>query len=502
MLVALLCVLLVSVLANVLLEGQFRSYVRESQERSNRRVADLIGGQHRSDGTWDDESLAAIGMNALEQGVIVRVTGGDGVTVWDAMQHNSGLCEQMISHMARNMESRYRNWRGGYTESAYPVRSGAREVGSVSIGSYGPFFFNDEDLSFINALNRLLAWVALGSLALALTAGLLMARGISEPIGRVVAATQDMAAGNLGTRLPERTRVREIDQLTAAANELAGTLQAQQGLRRRLTADMAHELRTPLATLQSHLEALIDGVWEPDQSRLGGLHAETLRMSRLIADLEDLARYEGGSRSLSRAETDIRALVAPIVREPPAAVPSKGSPSRPGGGRFGRVGVARRGQGQPGSGQPAVERPQVHSRGRNCRGAGDADGVRRRDSRQGHRDGHCGRRPSARLRATLQGRLVAQPHDRRIRHRALHHQGDRRGPRRDDQRDERARQGLGVHDPAPPQGPRRLARLRVSWLPRDLEIDVTIEARGLKAAGRISTFDGSNTCITTMRLRG
>ena len=314
MLLALLCVLLVGVLANGMLESQFRSYVLDSQEKRNRQISDLIGGQYRQDGTWDGASLAVIGMNALERGVIVRVIGREGATVWDAMEHNSGLCEQMIRHMARNMESRYRNWRGGYAESRYPVRSGLGEVGSVSIGFYGPFFFNDEDLSFINALNRLLLWVALVSLALALAVGLLMARGISRPIGRVVAATQEMAAGNLDTSLPEKTRVREIDRLTAAVNELARTLRAQQTLRKRLTTDVAHELRTPLATLQSHLEALLDGIWEPDPGRLAGLHDETLRMSRLVADMENLARYDSGSLSLARAETDVGALVGRIVR--------------------------------------------------------------------------------------------------------------------------------------------------------------------------------------------
>jgi two-component system, OmpR family, sensor histidine kinase BaeS len=324
MLVALLCVLLVSALANGLLDRQFRGYVRDSRERKNQQIADLIAGQYRQDDTWDDEGLAVIGMNALEQGVVVSVSGREGVPVWDAMEHNSGLCEQMISHMARNMESRYPNWRGAYTLRAYPVRSGPREIGSVSIGYYGPFFFNDEDLSFINALNRLLLWVAFAALVLALGAALLMARGISGPVGRVLAATQAMAAGNLDTRLPERTRVREIDRLTAAVNELSRTLRAQQALRKRLTADMAHELRTPLATLQSHLEALIDGIWAPDRGRLTELHDETLRMSRLVADLEDLARYERGVLSLARCETDVVALVARIVRNHQAQYGQKG----------------------------------------------------------------------------------------------------------------------------------------------------------------------------------
>ncbi len=312
-LVALLCVLLVSALANGVLESEFRRYVRQGQEKAARRVAELVGGQLRGDGSWDTGGLESLGMNALEQGMIVKVSGRDGRVVWDATEHNNGLCEQMITHMAQNMASRYPNWQGGYTESLYPVRGADRDAGLVSIGYYGPFFLNDADLSFITALNRLLLWVTLAVLALAVGVGLLMARGISVPLARVVAATQRIAAGSLDVRITERTRVREIDGITSAVNELSRSLKEQEALRRQLTADVAHELRTPLAALQSHLEALIDGVWEPDAHRLAGLHEETLRLTRLVRDLESLARQEGEALALDRRETDLAALVRGIV---------------------------------------------------------------------------------------------------------------------------------------------------------------------------------------------
>jgi signal transduction histidine kinase len=105
-----------------------------------------------------------------------------------------------------------------------------------------------------------------------------------------------------------------LDGIAAAVNDLSQGLHRQETLRRRLTADMAHELRTPLATLQSHLEALLDGVWQPSAERLTGLHEEILRINRLVADLENLARYEGDARSLHRCDLDLNALVEGIVR--------------------------------------------------------------------------------------------------------------------------------------------------------------------------------------------
>jgi two-component system sensor histidine kinase BaeS len=327
-LVAMLCVLIVSALANGVLEGSFRRYLRGTQEKRAQAVALQLGAQLRPDGTWDQEGLAAVGMAALEQGLIVRLTAPGGDTVWDATVHNSGLCVQVLTHMARNMASRYPNWQGAYTEALYPVRYAFRDVGSAAIGYYGPFFLNDEDLTFINSLNRLLLWAALGALASAAGLGLLMARRITVPLERVVRATQAIAGGRRDVQITQKAGVRELDGIAAAVNDLSRGLQEQEALRRRLTADMAHELRTPLATLQGHLEALLDGIWQPDPERLAGLHEEILRINRLVADLENLARYEGDSRSLRRSDLDLTALVEGIVRNHEPQFHAKGVPLR------------------------------------------------------------------------------------------------------------------------------------------------------------------------------
>jgi two-component system sensor histidine kinase BaeS len=323
-LVALLCVLIVSALANGLLESSFRSYLRGSQEKRARAVALQLASQLRADGSWDQAGLAAVGMAALEQGLIVKLSSPDGRPVWDATVHNSGLCAQMITHLAQNTTSRYPNWRGQYTESFYPVRHSFREVGTAAIGYYGPFFLNDEDLTFINSLNRLLLWAAAGALISAAGLGLLMARRITVPLERVVRATQAIARGRRDVQITQKAGLRELDGIAAAVNDLSRGLRDQESLRRQLTADMAHELHTPLASLQSHLEAMIDGIWQPDAARLAGLHEEILRLNRLVSDLESLARYEGDSRSLRRSELDLSALVQGILRNHEPQFQAKG----------------------------------------------------------------------------------------------------------------------------------------------------------------------------------
>jgi signal transduction histidine kinase len=87
---------------------------------------------------------------------------------------------------------------------------------------------------------------------------------------------------------------------------------------------MAHEMRTPLATLQSHLEALIDGVWAPDQDRLTGLYNEILRINRLVADLENLARYESDNLALRREPVELGELARSIAANHEPQFRSKG----------------------------------------------------------------------------------------------------------------------------------------------------------------------------------
>jgi two-component system, OmpR family, sensor histidine kinase BaeS len=321
--VALLCVLLVSALANGVLEASFRAYVRNSQLNEVRQVVAQVGAQIEANGAWDEAGLTTIGMNALEHGMVVKVADPGGRTIWDATVHNSGLCVQMITHMAQNMASRYPNWHGAYTESIYPARASFREVASVTVGTYGPFYLDDQELSFINSLNRLLLWIGGASLAFAVGIGLLMARRIAVPLAAVAVATQRIAGGERDVLITRKTGVRELDGIAAAVNDLSRSLQEQEALRRRLTSDVAHELRTPLATLQSHLEALIDGVWAPEQARLTGLHEEIMRINRLVTDLENLARFEGDA-ALRRSPTDLGELVRATVGNHQAQYGAKG----------------------------------------------------------------------------------------------------------------------------------------------------------------------------------
>jgi len=311
--IAMACVLLISIFANVFLETQFRKYVRENQEKRNKEIVSRVRRQYQLDDGWNSDRMQNIGVNALENGMIISIKDSEGRIVWDATQYNNGMCQQMIMHMSRNMSSRYPNWKGEYEWIEYPVISDSVEVGSVEIGYYGPFYFSESDLAFINSLNNLFLGVGIQSLILALVFGYMTARRISRPITHVTKTAELITKGCYECKSSVTSNIIEIEQLTAAMANLAETLESQEMLRKRLTADVAHELRTPLATLQSHIEAMIDGIWEADEKRLASIYDEILRLKRMVGDLEKLAKYEKEIITLEKSEFSLTELINSIL---------------------------------------------------------------------------------------------------------------------------------------------------------------------------------------------
>jgi Signal transduction histidine kinase len=313
-LVALLLVASISIITNVFLQKQFGEYVMNEQIAKAKQITSSLTQQYDTKtNTWNAKTIESIGVTALEQGMIVKLKDSNGLMVWDATVHNNGLCNQMIAHMSKNMASRYPNLKGGYEEKKYILTNSSQTIGTVNIGYYGPFYYTDNESTFIDTLNNMLIGVALVSLIIALFLGTLMARRISSPITKAINAAKQISIGNYKERINDNSNTSEITELINATNNLAQTLENQDMLRKRLTSDVAHELRTPLATLQSHLEAMIDGVWQPNKERLASCHEEILRMNRLVGDLEKLSKYEGENLILSKSEFDIKELITTIA---------------------------------------------------------------------------------------------------------------------------------------------------------------------------------------------
>lgn len=135
------------------------------------------------------------------------------------------------------------------------------------------------------------------SLVAAALASLFVSRRLVRPIQRLSAASQRLAAGHYAERV-EQTSGDEVESLAESFNQLAASLEETERRRLALIGDVAHELRTPLASIEGYAEGLLDGVVEPTPQTFALLHNEADRLRRLVDDLQELSRAEAGQLPL------------------------------------------------------------------------------------------------------------------------------------------------------------------------------------------------------------
>ena len=141
------------------------------------------------------------------------------------------------------------------------------------------------------------------SIGTALVVSALVSARVVRPVRGLAAAAQRIAGGSPTARVPVRG-TDELAQLATAFNEMAASLEHAETVRRQLLADVAHELRTPLATVESYVEALSDGVLSPDAENWGAIRSETARLGRLVDDLQRVSRAEANQLELHRSAFD------------------------------------------------------------------------------------------------------------------------------------------------------------------------------------------------------
>jgi signal transduction histidine kinase len=317
--VALLAVALICLLSNILLEKQFERYAEEQRElRASDIAQNLSMLYYPVTKTWDTDAIHALGMYSMTDGYILIVRDADGKVVWDAQNHDMTRCSEVMNEIAARME-RY-GAGGGFTARDFTLAQDERAVGEATISSYGPFFFSEADAALLGALNRILIIVGLIALAAAAVVGFLLARRISRPALAAALATKRIAGGDFAARADAGSGVRELDGLALAVNCLAEDLGKQHELRKRLTADVAHELRTPLAAVSVQIESMAEGVTEPTPERLAGCLGEIRRLTSLVDGLNRLEEAEAnGERTREEDaggrrgnDVDITALVRAV----------------------------------------------------------------------------------------------------------------------------------------------------------------------------------------------
>ncbi len=303
--VALASVLVLMVAALVGTDKGLATVQRAAREQSTQQVAAAVAEAYSAAGGWAGTDLAGARAVAEAAGAQLVVRDGTGMMVYPGRAPaGSGP-----GHGGPAMAG---------TAVTAPVRVGGRDVGTVTL-VFGPALATG---------GRTVAWqwVAAGAglvLVLALAVSGFVARWLAAPLVAVTRAARAFTAGDRTVRVGLRGPG-ELGELAAAVDAMADEVVQAQRVRRQLSADVAHELRTPLAALQAGLEELRDGLGEPDPARLAALHDQSLRLGRVVEDLAQLSAAESAALSLHLSEVDLGDVVAAALDGQDAALRAAG----------------------------------------------------------------------------------------------------------------------------------------------------------------------------------
>ena len=191
---------------------------------------------------------------------------------------------------------------------AAPLTVEGEQVGWLWLETPGEEAFGQAETEFLAQISRRLTYTALSVAVLAIVMGAGVAWQITRPLRALTHAVEALQRGRLG----QQVRVKgafEINELAQAFNAFSQALAESEHLRRRMAADIAHELRTPVSVLRGHLEAMLDGVYPLDAEHLAVAYDRTLHLARLVDDLRALTRAEAGQLSLRCVRTTPEAIV-------------------------------------------------------------------------------------------------------------------------------------------------------------------------------------------------
>jgi signal transduction histidine kinase len=295
----------------------FTALIKNNIAEKTKEIVRAVERQYNPNSrSFDAVSIEAMGMYFVHGGYIVTVEDEQGGIVWDARSCDMQECTMVLNGIAERMENRF-GINGAMRKEQYPLEYLGRTVGTVTVETYGPFFYSETETTFLTSINRLLFIAAVILILFSVGVSIALSRAIALPINKSADAARKIARAHSGDpqterlviRIDDNYKTRELAELARSINNLAAELEEGERRQRQLSSDVAHELRTPLTCLQGNIEAMIDGVYKPDREHLESCHEEIMRLINLVQDLNVLTSLEWETITLNKTEFDLARLL-------------------------------------------------------------------------------------------------------------------------------------------------------------------------------------------------
>lgn len=284
--------------------GDINQLVRRQQQQTFANTLTAIADSYRAAGGWSGSDLRAARAIAVSGGALIEIRDRGGALI---IRAGRGVGPGSTARLpgAGRLERAYGSAR------TTPIIVSNSKVGTASL-RFQKNTLPPAERQLRDALTRTTIYGVLIGAGVALLVGFVVAEGITRPLRRLIGAVHRLERGDRNARA-NLAAPGELGELGAAVDAMAAALEREDELRRTLTADVAHELRTPVTILRAQCEAMIDGVTAPSPQQIGSLHEEVLRLGRVIEDLETLASAEAAGLRLDRTTVDLTVLLKETV---------------------------------------------------------------------------------------------------------------------------------------------------------------------------------------------
>ncbi|MGJ7911311.1 ATP-binding protein [Neobacillus sp. LXY-1] len=302
-LISMIGIFIVSFFIQYGFEESFNSYLDRNREKKVDRVITEIEKDYRANGHFTrDPVYAMLHENAMSDQLYFQLYDRYGQLQMDSSNIRSMLNSLGLAEPEPDGEE--------WHSKKYTLKVDGAVIGQL-VAIY-PVGLIDDEYKFIQTIQLYIYAAVCLTIILAIIFSMLFSKKLTSGLKKVSFAANELQQHNLNIRIPLRGLPEEVKQLAISFNNLAESLSKEEMLRKQFTGDLAHELRTPLATLRSQIEAFQDGIWEPTPQRLQVCHEELMRLVRFVNEMEKLLAAENPQIKLEKIEVEAGSVLAAL----------------------------------------------------------------------------------------------------------------------------------------------------------------------------------------------
>lgn len=290
----------------------FKGYITGVQEEKINTITEDIEKNYEEKPTgWKNDIISYIGMDALKNNIFINIKDNNGEVIFDIFEHNYMECCNVIDEIESNIENNIYNEKNKYIEENRELKFGDDYIGTLTIGYYIDYY-DELETSILRQINIALIILSVIAIGFSIIFANVLSKKITRPILSVINATEHISKGKFSESISTTSKTKEISKLIQSVNTMAKSIEDADKKQKQLTTDVAHELRTPVTTISTHLEALIDGVWDLNKERLISIHEEVLRLNNLIDDLKKVCEIDDNQLICMKSNIDFNSFINSI----------------------------------------------------------------------------------------------------------------------------------------------------------------------------------------------